>query len=271
MQDSRTPTEPKEPSFLTITPRKPPPPPPPPPPPTVLPSKYASGAFHPTEDARAAEYFHLMSKCRKCGWYSQVGQKRKTSKLVGLLPECISEDWCQGCGRVALDEFFNPPKCHPYRPEKGDLHLGTKTIPFRIKSHDPRKMYHFQPQWEKYEDRAPEWTYDAHEMDEEFFRHRVGKYPSLEALLLLFGDDQVDVGPSRLTFLGFNINITDKNDTTAPDSVERLWRRIFQQLLPFQTVGFPKRRLTETSIVGDIVASWNREERCGVSIQRFYA
>jgi hypothetical protein len=41
---------------------------------------------------------------------------------------------------------------------------------------------------------------------------------------------------------------------------------IFQELNKFDFVGVPQGRKSKASIAGDIMAKWNREERCGVSL-----
>jgi len=85
----------------------------------------------------------------------------------------------------------------PLELQKGDIFLGTKSIPFRIKPHDPRAMTKYVDSWSEANGNndnsnngdasdaavAPEWVYNEEEMREDLFRHRFGKRPNLSMIL----------------------------------------------------------------------------------------
>jgi len=161
-------------------------------------AKYATGKgpFKP-DDAEAAKSDRL-TQCRRCKWRSSFQHRnftRKTSvyrpgagranstKQVPHPHKVGEEDWCHACGRIASTKDLGKEQSGVYRPLGTDTCLGTKTIPFTIKSHDPRKLDAFKNRWAEHEDKSPGWTYDAAEMEYDTFRHRIGDRPTLNMIL----------------------------------------------------------------------------------------
>ena len=133
-----------------------------------------TGCFEPNEftEANCGKHIH---QCRKCHWWN-IKETLVPAKVTAM-------DWCRACGRVARETDFNKHQSTPYVPRSGDISLGTKHIPFRIKARDPRNIDPFKKKWEEFETEKEEWTYDEMEMKHDFFRHRIGKNPSLQNIL----------------------------------------------------------------------------------------
>jgi hypothetical protein len=260
--------------------------------PESLPAVIRVGAFSP-DNQRAFPFFNQLTKCRKCGWYSTATEKWSVDAV-----EYCPADWCHACGRVASEASFNIwTKRQPYEPEPTDIYLGTKVIPFRIKAHDPRKMKMFQKNWARLEGTSPEWIYDEAEAEEEVFLRRLGTYPSLEMILgsiPILREDKIPTdGLYREWSIGWvkeqmamenegkvacetaNDEDDEYNNSFPPEVLaadtdailmDRDGVSIFQELSRFGSVNVPKDEQDEASIAGDIMAKWNREERCGVSL-----
>lgn len=164
-------------------------------------AKYAigKGPFK-TDDAEAAKCDRL-TQCRRCKWRSAfehrnftrkqsvyraggAGRGHSSSTKMVLSPHKVGEgDWCHACGRIASTKDLGKEQSGVYRPLGNDTCLGTKTIPFTIKSHDPRKLDAFKDNWAEHEDKSPGWKYDAAEMEYDTFRHRIGNRPTLNMIL----------------------------------------------------------------------------------------
>lgn len=125
---------------------------------------------HPTVSSRSD-----MTKCRKCGYYSKLGY-RTADKPSG-------SDLCRACGRVAAVKDFEKRKHRQYKPVVDDILLGKKSITFTIHARDPSKTVECAKYWEEEKDNS-RWVVDKKEMANDFFRHRIGKEPELDSILM---------------------------------------------------------------------------------------
>ncbi len=64
-----------------------------------LPAVMRIRGFAPT-DARASAYFNLLTKCRKCHWYSYTSNFKKLAHRDRIVEHHPAE-WCLACGRIA--------------------------------------------------------------------------------------------------------------------------------------------------------------------------
>jgi hypothetical protein len=225
-------------------------------------------------------------KCRKCGWYTKMGNKRT----------------CYSCERIASDLCFShcDAETSPlYQPKPFDVLLGNKTIPFRIQAHDPRKIKTCQEQWAKYEGTSPEWIYDEAEMEEDMFRLRLGPRPwlgSILATMQVMNTDKVpDDGsfkfwrkPSNDFFMNYEAddNGDEEEFDTDPDFafyreetfnnacnfgftdailMDKNSRVIFEELCKHEA-DINGNGISHSRFAADVVATWNKEERRGVRI-----
>eukprot|EP00557_Chaetoceros_sp_GSL56_P014231 CAMPEP_0176484956 /NCGR_PEP_ID=MMETSP0200_2-20121128/4783_1 /TAXON_ID=947934 /ORGANISM="Chaetoceros sp., Strain GSL56" /LENGTH=414 /DNA_ID=CAMNT_0017881569 /DNA_START=147 /DNA_END=1388 /DNA_ORIENTATION=+ len=143
------------------------------------------GPFSP--DDEVAKTDRDLTKCRKCGWYNLFSHLNYTRSLHAYhtgssYPTCPL-DWCHACGRVASERDFEKCQSEPYEPVEGDVLFGSREIAFKVKAHDPRKFEKFSKFWKDHEG-SPEWEYDEAEMEYDFFRHRIGKRPTLSMILM---------------------------------------------------------------------------------------
>ncbi len=235
--------------------------------PTILPDHFYNGCFN-RNDRVVSQYLHLLTNCRKCGWYSYTGNRRN-DPLLEYLAEGSADDWCQACGRIAPDTFIiTKNQCGRYVPKPTDIFLGTKVIPFSIKTHDPRNMELFKGMWTKYENRDPKWKFSATEMEGDMFRHRIGEYPTLEMILKsipVLRKDKVPQDGVRKIGAGHVAPESPFLEDTDAILMERNNQIILQELFQFGSLGFPQHRRRDSVIDGDIQAKWNAKERRGVS------
>jgi hypothetical protein len=127
--------------------------------------------------------------------------------------------------------------------------FGEKTIPFRIKAHDPRLFKEYKKNWEAADTNSPEWTYDEADREEEVFLHRIGKSPKLRNFLKIISNVSEDKIPES----GSTIYEKDKTDAILIDEPQHI------ELI---------RLLSEDSIQGShclVTSEWNKTFRCGVS------
>lgn len=261
-------------------------------------------AFSPT-DPYAQPHFCSLTKCRACGWYSKTRQQESRG-LDMTCPADHSSDWCQACGRIASTKSLQlKSSCVRYKAKPTDIYLGSKRIPFRIKVHDPRKMEMFRDNWEQFERTSPEWTYDEATAEEEMFHHRFGTLPSLRMILGSIPVLEEKRIPLDGMHIGWNKGWVKKQvmkkveeneicsedwtyeekennprDFNGPEAVraedtdailvDKNSRVLFQELLKFESIGFPPQKATLTDskpqlVGGDIIAKWNKQERRGVS------
>ncbi len=262
--------------------------------PTFLPKEWGNKVE--PSDQRVTPFVErgLLCKCRKCGWYTKSDSKKKT---------------CYSCERIASDKCFSHWNENKklYQPQPTDVLLGSKTIPFHIKAHDPRKLQTCQAQWAKYEGTSPEWIYDEAEMQEDVFRFRLGSRPWLGSILAgiqVMSEDKVpddgsfkywilpppsddeDDDDEHRRMLRANHDSDDEEDVFGDNFdfdfhreesfyktsyfgyndvilMDKNSRVIFEELykLNADTNGEgPHHSL----LAGDVVATWNKEARCGV-------
>jgi len=144
------------------------------------------------DDTQAAKC-NTLTQCRRCKWRSAFAHKnftrkrsvykRGSNRTIPHPHDVGEEDWCHACGRIASSKDLGKEQAGMYAPLATDVCLGTKTIPFRIKAHDPRKMDAFKKRWAENENKSPGWKYDEAEMEHDTFRHRIGSRPTLRMIL----------------------------------------------------------------------------------------
>jgi hypothetical protein len=160
----------------------------------------------PPDTAGASGPNTALTKCRKCAWFNKFAHKdfkfdRDVAKGIQrgrTVPHwCISPnpnhpllhntdeihptgfmDWCHACGCVASERDLCKIQSQSYVPSQYSIFLGTKTIEFRLKAHDPRDMEKYSEKWAQ-----EAWTYDESEMEQELFEHRLGEFPVLEMIV----------------------------------------------------------------------------------------
>ena len=123
-------------------------------------------------------------------------------------------DWCHACSRVASTRDFGKEQSDPFKPKVGHVlvNIGngdaggdagagasasSRVIGFRIKGRDPRKIEKTKKYWDEFgestsadNDKATatassnKWKYCEAEMEEDFFKHRIGKNPTIRHILL---------------------------------------------------------------------------------------
>ena len=224
----------------------------------------------------------LLTKCRKCGWFNKFSHCNAGTTKRRTDPTQI--DWCHACGRIACERDFEKVQSNSVSAihsnsnpvsKVGRVSLGTKNIQFRIKARDPRKMQgndapagrqSVADRWQNYEGKDSEsegcWKYDAAEMEEDFFLHRIGKKPTitniLAALPIASGEnipdttDPNDWGFERNTStrVPFSFMECEAMLLDDPEHIQLLWQ-------------------IHSSIKGsfsyDVDATWDREKRKGVS------
>jgi hypothetical protein len=180
-----------------------------------LPTPGATGSLagagpFPPDTAGASGPNTVLTKCRKCGWFNKFAHKdfkfdravakdiqrgRKVSRKAPIwynnphyasMNDRIDDeihptgymDWCHACGCVASERDLRKVQSKAYVASQYSIFLGTKTIDFRLKAHDPREMKKYSEKWAQ-----EEWTYDESEMEQELFEHRLGKFPVLEMIV----------------------------------------------------------------------------------------
>jgi hypothetical protein len=157
----------------------------------------------PPDTLGASRQNTVLTKCRKCGWFNKFAHKdfkfdrdvakgiirgeRKVPRwyrntYMNSDPNEIHPtgymDWCHACGCVASARDFRKAQSKSYAPSQYSIFLGTKTIEFRLKAHDPREMGKYSEKWAQ-----EEWTYNETEMERELFEHRLGELPLLEMIV----------------------------------------------------------------------------------------
>lgn len=224
-----------------------------------------------------------LTKCRKCGWYNYFkhknftametyteykeddnGVRRPITKRKKVMNDTGIIDWCKSCGRVCSDKDFGKTQSEPYTPNKGDIKLGTKSIPFRIKARDPRKITPFDKNWEKH---GTSWVYNETEMEEDFFHHRIGKNPNLRMILgaipVLAEEKIPDEGVAnyKVNYYGSDFRSgTTKRQVLASETEAILFdgqndRILFEELNQFTD---------KESLAYSFEAHWDKESKRGV-------
>ena len=122
----------------------------------------------PPDTAGASGPNTILTECRKCGWFNKFAHKdfkfdRDVAKGIqrgrtaprwyhfqnpNSLSQVVGDeihptgfmDWCHACGCVASERDLRKIQSQAYVPSQYSIFLGTKTIDFRLKAHDPRDM-----------------------------------------------------------------------------------------------------------------------------------
>jgi hypothetical protein len=220
---------------------------------------YEKGPFAPGDailkDDRPAA---LLTQCRKCNWYSRL-----TATMVG------SGDWCHKCGIVICEDRFGKQQCSsPYKNGKDDILLGERIMPFTIVAHDPRDFDVFKNIWTNDDKPSSEWTYDEAEMEDDTFRHRLGKRPLLKNVLDCIPIVEKEKMPKSGHVTGLTLNGKESSAAEDTEGIVLENRNDLQLLQILATTdGFRGMagRNDGHPIDGDIVASWDKTSRAGVS------
>jgi hypothetical protein len=219
------------------------------------------GPFAP-DDAilKEAKPAALLTQCRKCNWHSRL-QKSTPTSAIG------SGDWCHKCGVVICEDRFGKQQCSsPYKNGNADILLGERIIPFTIVAHDPRDFDKFKDAWTDTDKSSSALTYDETEMEDDTFRHRLGKRPMLKNVLDCIPIVEKEKMPKSGHVSGLPTGSQYGSDDAAAEETEGivLENRYDLQLLQVlaRTDGF---REYGDPIDGDIVASWDKTSRSGVS------
>ena len=223
----------------------------------------------PPSDVKAAKDATL-TKCRKCGWYIDFLHKNFSDKHR-INREGCSGDWCHKCGRIASAKDFGKNQQKVYVPKNTDVYLGEKTIPFRIRSHDPRLFDEYKKNWEDQSNSTSSgWIFDQKEMDSDMFDHCLGRYPRIDQILSLLpvlSDDKIPK-TGVVTKSGKSIsNLDISADETQAVLLENRHHRFIFQLL-HQIGGFTSGS-DPRPVKGDIEATWNETNQSGVSETMF--
>jgi hypothetical protein len=208
-----------------------------------------------------------LSQCRHCSWYTRFSTNHRRSSPS-------SADWCGACGRVALEKDLEKQQQQQASSTKAkgnnsnqvvdSYFFGQKDIPFRIKAHDPRLFDVYKKNWEdnnNNNNNTSEWKYDAKEIEEETFLHRVGKAPKLAIFLQsvsFVNEENIPSEPPKgLPFARGRDIYTIRDATEAviiddPNNVQLL------SLLAAGQQGDTSYKWT------DVTASWDKDSRTGV-------
>lgn len=148
------------------------------------------GPFKP-DDVNAKRLKGHCTKCRRCGWYYKYDHNN-FSKIIGVDENGIRtrktnmtgvQDFCKACSRVVSHEDFEKEQSKEYKPTVGVISLGRRRISFKLKARDPRKCESTKKFWDEFEGTSSNWEYNEADMEEDFFRHRIGRRPLLRHVL----------------------------------------------------------------------------------------
>jgi len=217
----------------------------------------ARGPFKP-DDAHARVSAHL-TKCRKCTWFNKFDHKNFTTYQPN--PRLGIDDWCHACGRIASDKDFGKKQSTPYKGKIGDILLGTKVISFGIKAHDPRNLEEVKRYWKEHEGKSHNWVYNASDMEEDCFSHRIGKHPTLQSILASIPVVKPDSIPETGKVRG---NRWDNKSAPSANEMEALLLDNAQDLdLLRELNAFSDYR--DTQVNYNLQAKWDKVKRKGVS------
>jgi hypothetical protein len=193
-------------------------------------------------------------------------------KTVPYLHDICDKDWCHNCGRIASSKDFGKVQSKPYTPKKTDVFLGTKTIQFRIKSHDPRKLDPFKKAWED-----QQMVFEEAEMEKDMFDHRIGQYPVLDIILgsvPVVSEDKIPT-TGRLTSQRMRNEspLHSRGSDVPANEIESLLlcspksKLLLDEINKFGSVAQKNKdhRGNSGILGGEIKAAWNKIARTGVS------
>ena len=211
----------------------------------------------------------LLTQCRRCSYFNKFDHLNYTKVLSNKEKAYTTgpQDYCHACGRVASEKDFGKIQLEKFNPSIGDVCLGEKIIPFTIKAHDPRKFRDAGKYWMRNAGK-PGWEYDETEMEEDFFRHHIGKNPTLRSILTA-----VPVRDEVPDFTGDLRKGTMYPSKKAPGITESgalLLENKADLSLLLELFHFRNSIFVNTSdvFVGvETHAEWNKDTRRGVSFQ----
>ena len=233
-----------------------------------------TGPWRPDDQGAVADYPKDKSliQCQHCKWFMRL--KKSYERVIPS-----KDDWCLQCGLVAVDKDFGKDqegskkkkRRHPYIDDSDDSEdeeeqdrkdavndtseaaaflLGTKSFPFTIKAHDPRKIAPYNSRWTAYS-RTQGWTYSTSVQRKEVFLHRLGKAPKLCNLM-----NAIPVVTEKKIVEEITSSNSSHLDDT--DAIIIKDRRIVSLLNMLN-------RLPETCVRTKLNASWNPASQSGVS------
>jgi hypothetical protein len=209
----------------------------------------------------------LLTQCRKCNWHSRL-QKSTSTSAIG------SGDWCHKCGIVICEDRFGKQQCSsPYKNDKDDILLGERTMPFTIVARDPRDFDEFKDAWTDADKSSSALTYDETEMENDTFRHRLGKRPMLKNVLDCIPIVEKEKMPKSGHVSGSTVSRYGSGDAPAgAEETEGIVLENRNDLLLLQILGRTDGFCDTTGhpIDGDIVANWDKTSRSGVSSCNYY-
>lgn len=225
----------------------------------------AKGPFKP--DNPAAKKDKTLTKCRKCSYYNKFEHMNFTKSVGGSDIKAHRTgpcDWCHACGRVASTKDFQKEQSKKYEVETGDAILGTKDIPFTVKAHDPRKLEVISNYWTENEG-SPKWVYSEADMENDFYRHRIGKQPTLlyilQSIPVTENDAIPEGGDPRRNDIYIGGNESEQKPSVCENEAILLENKADLSLL--QEVYFFG---SSDSVIGTTLTStWNKTRRNGVS------
>ena len=154
--------------------------------------------------------------------------------------------------------------------------LGEKIIPFRIVAHDPRKFDKFKQRWMENEN-DPKWSYSAAEMEEDVFRHRLGKHPLISVILsslpIVSPDKIPETGSLIRHVSSYDGEVREPQQLSADESDAIIVENrndvaLLRELANFASIGLEYQTVSvSTPLDGDIVATWNTAARSGVRME----
>jgi hypothetical protein len=204
----------------------------------------------------------LLTRCRKCYWYSRVTST--STSAIG------SGDWCHKCGVVICEDRFGKQQ-FSYKKGKDDILLGERIMPFTIVAHNPREFDEFKSYWTDADKSSSERTYDETEMEEDTFRHRLGKRPLLKNVLKCIPIVEKEKMPKTGSVHGFPTGFGHHGSACAAEDTEGIVLESRNDLHVLQMLaingGFGRIAGWNAGdpIDGDIVASWDKTTHSGVS------
>ena len=242
-----------------------------------LPTYGRTGPWKPDDQQALADFPKDKSliQCLHCKWFMRLKKSH-----VRCIPS--SEDWCIQCGLVAVDKDFGKDQegskkkktRQPYDSDDSDdsedekeeeqdrkdavddttqaatFLLGTKSFPFTIKAHDPRKIYKYKQNWTTYS-QMQGWTYSTAAQRKEVFLHRLGKAPKLSNLMRAIPI----AAEKKIVDEIISSDSAHMEDTDAIIVKDRKMVSLMNML----------NRLPETCVRAKLDASWNPASQSGVS------
>ena len=215
-----------------------------------------TGPLSPTHPHASSD--RSLRKCSKCLWYSH----RRSS-------------YCLKCGRVGwAPASGGPTQSVPYKIREDSVYLGTRKIAFRIVSRDVRAMPKYKDSWASHSveaaaannDSVASWTYDESEMEENVFKHRLGKQPTISNIVDLvarYKEDKLKEMAKDKDSKERNLEaiiLENQNDLTLLRVLKNVDTFGEKPYVNMRGIEVPNTR----DIAGDVTAKWDRENRSGV-------